>query len=113
MQLSLQAALADRDPRLVSLLLGQWVHRHGLQSVEALWSELALTESEGVQWWQGRDAAPSSPVESQVPEVPEVPAPIRFEPQLPRAGRPAPAPKHPALVQLRSWLPNQESRRAA
>lgn len=92
---ALRAALVARDPLLMERLLGQWVHRHGVSSVAALSAELAQVEPEGWGWWQGRRAV----------------RPI--EPQLPRASRPAPAPSHPALVQLRSWLPDQEERRAA
>ena len=76
-------------------LLGQWAHRHGVSTVAALSAELAQAEPAGWHWWQGRSAV------------------RRIEPQLPKATRPAPAPSHPALVQLRSWLPDQEERRAA
>ena len=108
-------------------LMGKWVHRHGVSSLDALATELFAAEPQGWAWWQ--NAAPQSvPVQSSPPEpihVDPVAAPVpqsevqtlaplrRIEPQLPRATRPAPAPSHPALVQLRSWLPDQESRRAA
>jgi hypothetical protein len=88
-------------------LLGQWVHRHGVSSLAALGAELAAAEPEDWAWWQGYNAEPE-------PAAPVQPPLRRLEPQLPRAAtRPAPAPSHPALVQLRSWLPDQEGRRAA
>jgi hypothetical protein len=102
---ALQAALAARDPFQLERLLGQWVHRHGVNAVAALSAELAEADPEGWIWWEAQTALPHQPVEQKPP--------VRMEPQLPRATRPAPAPSHPALVQLRSWLPDQESRRAA
>jgi hypothetical protein len=86
-------------------LLGQWVHRHGVNAVAALSAELSQADPQGWAWWEGQSAEPPQPVAQELP--------VRIEPQLPRATRPAPAPNHPALVQLRSWLPDQESRRAA
>ena len=73
-------------------LLGQWVHRHGVSSLAALDAELAEADPQGWAWWQRAEP---------------------LEPQLPKATRPAPAPSHPALVRLRSWLPDREDRRAA
>ena len=108
-------------------LMGQWVHRHGVSSLDAMATELFAAEPEGWAWWQNA-AQQSVQVQSSPPEpihVDPVAAPVpqsevqtlaplrRIEPQLPSATRPAPAPSHPALVQLRSWLPDQESRRAA
>ena len=91
-------------------LLGQWVHRHGVSSLAALGVELAAAEPGGWAWWQGQNAEPEPAAEPVAPEQPPL---RRLEPQLPRATRPAPAPSHPALVRLRSWLPDQEGRRAA
>ena len=87
-------------------LMGQWVHRHGVSSLDAMATELFAAEPEGWAWWQNAAPVPQSKVQTLAPLR-------RIEPQLPRATRPAPAPSHPALVQLRSWLPDQESRRAA
>ena len=122
--LAFQAALVARDTNLVECLMGQWVHRQGMGSVLALSQELASAEPEGWSWWQAQqsqsaqlDLSVGADVELEaepVPErlVPEVPA-RRLEPQVPRASRPAPASSHPAVVQLRTWLPDQESVRAA
>ena len=93
-------------------LLGQWVHRQGVSAVAALSVELAQSDPEGWAWWERQSAQTSGSHQPQQPVEQEQP-PVRIEPQLPRATRPAPAPSHPALVQLRSWLPDQESRRAA
>ena len=90
-QLALQAALSDRDAKRFGQLLGQWVHRHGVASMEALAAALAEAEPEGWAWWQELGSTH----------------------QRPGASRPAPAPSHPAVVQLRRWLPDQEAPRAA
>jgi hypothetical protein len=108
--LALQAALAARDPHRFAQLLGQWVHRHGVSSVEALLAALAEVDPEGDAWWHNRAPEPERVV---TPEPVAAPKPVAV-PELPRrASRPAPAPTHPVLVQLRSWLPDQETRRAA
>ena len=84
-------------------LLGQWVHRHGLNQVQALSDELAAADPDAWAWWQVLQSPTIAPVEMAV--LPK--------PQLPHASRPAPAPSHPAVVQLRTWLPDREERRAA
>jgi hypothetical protein len=119
--------LASRESHAIQRLLGQWVHRHGVNSLAALGQELAAAEPEAWHWWQSLQIQHPEPVlEEPLLESPEpepepapVPAPApaapltRLEPQLPKATRPAPAPSHPAVVQLRAWLPDQEARRAA
>jgi len=118
---ALQAALATRDAQAIERLLGQWAHRQGLKQMPALSQELAEADPEGSQAIPVLVPAPSPRV--AVPELPEPepasepdpesePAPVPRL-QLPRASRPAPAPSHPAVVQLRSWLPDREERRAA
>jgi hypothetical protein len=139
----LQAALAARDVSSIERLLGQWVHRHGVNSIDALGQELDAAEPEAWAWWQTLQSPSPLPVLQEPMAVaaepaavaaepmavaaepmavaPEpmvvAPAPVaplpRLEPQLPKATRPAPAPSHPAVVQLRAWLPDQETRRAA
>lgn len=104
---ALQAALAARDAQAIERLFGQWVHRQGVNQVQALSNELAAAEPEGWAWWQAQQS-PAIPALSPVVAVVELP-----EPQLPRASRPAPGPSHPAVVQLRAWLPDREERRAA
>jgi hypothetical protein len=134
--LALQAALAARDVSSIERLLGQWVHRQGVNSLDALGQELDAAEPEAWAWWQTLQSPAPLPVPqgpmavaaepaAVAPEPMAVapspmavaPAPVaplpRLEPQLPKATRPAPAPSHPAVVQLRSWLPDQETRRAA
>ncbi len=120
--LALQAALAARDVSSIERLLGQWVHRQGVNSIDALGQELDAAEPEAWAWWQTLQSPAPLPVLQEpmavAPEpmavAPEPVAPLpRLEPQLPKATRPAPAPSHPAVVQLRSWLPDQETRRAA
>ncbi len=103
--LALQAALAARDRHAIQRLLGQWVHRQGVSSLEELGQELAAAEPEAWAWWQSLQSQAPEPVSEELPPC--------LEPQLPRATRPAPAPSHPAVVQLRAWLPDQELRRAA
>ena len=127
--LALQAALAARDVSSIERLLGQWVHRQGVNSIDALGQELDAAEPEAWAWWQTLQSPAPLPVLQEPMAVaaepaavaPEpmvvAPAPVaplpRLEPQLPKATRPAPAPSHPAVVQLRAWLPDQETRRAA
>lgn len=120
--LALQAALAARDVSLIERLLGQWVHRQGVNSLDALGQELDAAGPEAWAWWQTLQSPAPLPVLQEpmtvAPEpmvvAPEPVAPLpRLEPQLPKATRPAPAPSHPAVVQLRAWLPDQETRRAA
>jgi hypothetical protein len=111
---ALQTALATRDAQSFERLLGQWVHRQGVNQVQALSVELAAADPEGWAWWQTQQSqAISEPVQAPSPvvAVAEMPEPQ----QLPRvsASRPAPAPSHPAVVQLRAWLPDREERRAA
>ena len=113
--LGLQAALVARDIPLIERLLGQWVHRQGVSALSGLCQELDAADPEGWAWWQTLQSPAPEPVleESMVGAAePQAPLP-RLEPQLPRATRPAPAPSHPAVVQLRAWLPDQETRRAA
>ncbi|MEY3544826.1 MAG: hypothetical protein RLZZ247_983 [Cyanobacteriota bacterium] len=87
--------------------------------MQALSQELAEADPEGWAWWQAQQSqaipelaqAPAAVVAvAEVPEPELAPGPRL---QLPRASRPAPAPSHPAVVQLRSWLPDREERRAA
>ena len=120
--LALQAALAARDVSSIERLLGQWVHRQGVNSIDALGQELDAAEPEAWAWWQTlQSPAPLTVLQEPMAVAPEpmfvAPDPVaplpRLEPQLPKATRPAPAPSHPAVVQLRSWLPDQETRRAA
>jgi hypothetical protein len=96
-------------------LLGQWVHRQGVSSLAALGQELDAADFEAWAWWQSLQSPGPEPVlEESMVGAAEPLAPLpRLEPQLPRATRPAPAPSHPAVVQLRAWLPDQETRRAA
>ncbi|MBW0166293.1 MAG: hypothetical protein KXJ49_02195 [Vulcanococcus sp.] len=111
---ALQAALASRDAQAIERLLGQWVHRQGVNQVHALHQELAAADPQGWAWWQEQQNQP-------IPEPVPAPAPVVAvkalpeQAQLPRASasRPAPAPSHPAVVQLRAWLPDREGRRAA
>ncbi|MBD1194816.1 hypothetical protein [Vulcanococcus sp. Clear-D1] len=113
--LALQAALVARDVPLIERLLGQWVHRQGVSALTALSQELDAANPEAWAWWQTLQSPAPEPVLEDsmlVAAEPLVPLP-RLEPQLPRATRPAPAPSHPAVVQLRAWLPDQETRRAA
>ncbi len=119
---ALQAALATRDAQAIERLLGQWAHRQGLKQMPALSQELAEADPEGWAWWEAQQSQ-AIPVLAQAPAaVAAVPEPPEPEPELapehrlqlpPRASRPAPAPSHPAVVQLRSWLPDREERRAA
>jgi len=111
----LQAALAARDVSSIERLLGQWVHRQGVNSIDALGQELDAAEPEAWAWWQTlQSPAPLPVLQEPMAVAPEPVAPLpRLEPQLPKATRPAPAPSHPAVVQLRAWLPDQEARRAA
>ena len=113
--LALQAALAARDVSSIERLLGQWVHRQGVNSIDALGQELDAAEPEAWAWWQTlQSPAPLPVLQEPMVVAPEPVAPLpRLEPQLPKATRPAPAPSHPAVVQLRAWLPDQETRRAA
>ena len=101
---ALQIALAARDGSAIERLMGQWVHRQGVHQVAALSHELAAAEPEGWAWWQAQQAQASGPE----PLEQALPAP-----QQPPATRPAPAPSHPVVVQLRAWLPDQEDRCAA
>jgi hypothetical protein len=111
----LQAALVARDVPLIERLLAQWVHRQGVSALAALGQELDAADPEGWAWWQTlQSPAPEPVLEDSMLVAAETLAPLpRLEPQLPRATRPAPAPSHPAVVQLRAWLPDQETRRAA
>lgn len=85
--------------------MGQWVHRQGVHQVAALSHELAAAEPEGWAWWQVQQAQTSGPE--------PLLEPVLQDPQQLPATRPAPAPSHPVVVQLRAWLPDQEDRRAA
>ena len=137
--LALRQALSERDRSSVDGLLGQWVHRHGVDALEPLLQELEAEDSEGLHWWRTPQAEPEPLVvevqEEMAPEPqPEVepeqvvmaepepvaaPVPIpqtAFKPVVHRraaASRPAPAPSHPALAELRAWLPGSQDSRAA
>ena len=137
--LALRQALSERDRSSVDGLLGQWVHRHGVDALEPLLQELEAEDSEGLHWWRTPQAEPEPLVvevqEEMAPEPqPEVepeqvvmaepepvaaPVPIpqtAFKPVVRRraaASRPAPAPSHPALAELRAWLPGSQDSRAA
>ncbi len=141
--LALRQALSERDRSSVDGLLGQWVHRHGVDALEPLLQELEAEDSEGLHWWRTPQAEPEPLVvevqEEMAPEVepepePELepvvmaepepepvvaPVPIpqtAFKPVVHRraaASRPAPAPSHPALAELRAWLPGSQDSRAA
>ena len=158
--LSLRQALSKRDRAGVDGLVGQWVHRHGVDGLEPLLQELEREDPEGLSLWrlgaqelEEVDSAPepvviAEPVvaeseptpEELAPEpkaepVPEpesvvaadpapavaVPAPLPMPQEAlkrsirprPAASRPAPAPSHPALAELRSWLPSAGESRAA
>jgi len=137
--------LADRDRSSVDGLLGQWVHRHGVDALEPLLQELEAEDSEGLHWWRTPQAEPEplvvevqeemapepqpevepepepepEPVVMAEPEPVAAPVPIpqtAFKPVVRRraaASRPAPAPSHPALAELRAWLPGSQDSRAA
>lgn len=145
--LALRQALSERDRSSVDGLLGQWVHRHGVDALEPLLQELEAEDSEGLHWWRTPQAEPEplvvevqeemapepqpevepepepepEPVVMAEPEPEPVAAPVpipqtAFKPVLRRraaASRPAPAPSHPALAELRAWLPGSEDSRAA
>ena len=142
--LSLRQALSERDRAGVDGLVGQWVHRHGVDGLEPLLQELERDDPEGLSWWrlgaqelEEADSAPepvviAEPMAEQLPE-PEpvvaadpapavaVPAPLPMPQEAlkrsirprPAASRPAPPPSHPALAELRSWLPSAGESRAA
>lgn len=61
------------------------------------------------------DPAPATAVSEPEPVAVPVPLPITQRSIRPRpaASRPAPAPSHPALAELRSWLPSAGESRAA
>jgi hypothetical protein len=105
----LSAALQRRDAAALQRLSSLWVHRQGVSSLPALMQELAQAES--LVWWQELLEAPTiastqPPVEpAQLPVAP----PVQQLPVLPRLSRPAPAPSHPALARLRSWLPDVQA----
>jgi hypothetical protein len=110
-QQALQATLARRDPAGFTALLAQWAHRHGVSSLQPLLLELGSSDPEGMLWWNAlqEDAKPTpAPVLTLEPEPV-----LRELPKVTPLSRPAPAPSHPALAQLRSWLPDQEAPRAA
>ena len=137
--LALRQALSERDRSSVDGLLGQWVHRHGVDALEPLLQELEAEDSEGLHWWRTPQAEPEplvvevqeemapepqpevepEPVVMAEPEPVVAPVPIpqtAFKPVVRRraaASRPAPAPSHPALAELRAWLPGSEDSRAA
>ena len=137
--LSLRQALSERDRSSVDGLLGQWVHRHGVDALEPLLQELEAEDSEGLHWWRTPQAEPEplvvevqeemapepqpevepEPVVMAEPEHVVAPVPIpqsAFKPVVRRraaASRPAPAPSHPALAELRAWLPGSQDSRAA
>jgi hypothetical protein len=137
--LALRQALSERDRSSVDGLLGQWVHRHGVDALEPLLQELEAEDSEGLHWWRTPQAEPEplvvevqeemapepqpevepEPVVMAEPEPVVAPVPIpqtAFKPVVRRraaASRPAPAPSHPALAELRAWLPGSQDSRAA
>jgi hypothetical protein len=122
-QQALQATLSRRDQAGFTALLAQWVHRRGVSSLQPLLLDLGSSDPEGMLWWNAlqEEAAPDpivieQTVEEQPERQPEPAQPLpllRVLPKVPRQPRPAPAPSHPALAQLRSWLPDQETPRAA
>ena len=156
--LSLRQALSKRDRAGVDGLLGQWVHRHGVDGLEPLLQELEREDPEGLSWWrlgaqelEEADSAPepvviAEPVVAESEPTPEElapepmaepapepvvaadpapaiapPAPLPMPQEAvkrsirprPAASRPAPGPSHPALAELRSWLPSAGDSRAA
>ena len=156
--LSLRQALSKRDRAGVDGLVGQWVHRYGVDGLEPLLQELEREDPEGLSWWrlgaqelEEADSAPEpvviaepvvavyepAPEElapepmaepAQEPVVAAGPAPAIAPPAplpmpqeavkrsirpRPAASRPAPGPSHPALAELRSWLPSAGESRAA
>ena len=137
--LALRQALSERDRSSVDGLLGQWVHRHGVDALEPLLQELESEDSEGLHWWRTPQAEPEplvvevqeemapepqpevepEPVVMAEPEPVVAPVPIpqsAFKPVVRRraaASRPAPAPSNPALAELRAWLPGSQDSRAA
>ncbi len=111
---ALQAALAARDAQAIERLVGQWVHRQGMNQVQALNQELAAADPQGWAWWQEQqNQAISEPVPAPAPVVAVTALPEPEQLSRASASRPAPAPSHPAVVQLRAWLPDREERRAA
>ena len=156
--LSLRQALSKRDRAGVDGLVGQWVHRHGVDGLEPLLQELEREDPEGLSWWrlgaqehEEANSAPepvviAEPVVAESEPTPEElapepmaepapepvvaadpapaiapPAPLPMPQEAlkrsirprPAASRPAPAPSHPALAELRSWLPSAGESRAA
>ena len=140
--LSLRQALSERDRVGVDGLLGQWAHRHGVDGLEPLLQELERDDPEGLSWWrlgaqelEEADSAPepvviAEPMAEPAPEpvvaadpapaiAPPAPLPMPQEAvkrsirPRPAASRPAPGPSHPALAELRSWLPSAGDSRAA
>ena len=114
-QQALQATLARRDQAGFTALLAQWAHRHGVSSLQPLLLELGGGDPEGMLWWNAlQDDAQPNPAPTPAPVLSVQPEPVLRElPKVTPLSRPAPAPSHPALAQLRSWLPDQEAPRAA
>jgi len=126
-QQALQATLARRDPAAFSALLAQWAHRRGVASLQPLLLELGSSDPDGVFWWNALqdELQPADPIPSPVEQVELTPEPepepeainpqplLRVLPKVAKLSRPAPAPTHPGLAQLRTWLPDQEAPRAA
>ena len=102
----LSAALIRRDAVALDRLSRLWVHRQGVSSLPALMQELAQGES--LAWWHEllEDPTVASPQLFAEPVQLPVAPPVQQLPVLPRLSRPAPAPSHPALARLRSWLPD-------
>ena len=135
--MALRQALAQRDRSGVDGLLGQWTHRHGVDGLEALLQELELEDPDGLSWWRTPQADPLPPAllesesvqQEELSAAPTASSPIAQEPiaqkplaqevfkrsvpRRPAAKRPAPAPSHPALAELRAWLPSADDTRAA
>jgi hypothetical protein len=105
----LSAALHRRDAAALQRLSSLWVHRQGVSSLPALMQELAQGES--LAWWQELLEAPTiANLQPSVEPVQlSVAPPVQQLPVLPRLSRPAPAPSHPALARLRSWLPDAQA----
>jgi hypothetical protein len=103
------AALHRRDAAALQRLSSLWMHRQGVSSLPALMQELAQGES--LAWWHELLEAPTvaSTQPSAEPLQLPVPSPVQVLPVLPRLSRPAPAPSHPALARLRSWLPDAQA----
>ena len=85
--LSLRQALSKRDRAGVDGLLGQWVHRHGVDGLEPLLQELEREDPEGLSWWrlgaqklEEVDSAPEPVVIAEPVDAADEPAPEELAP---------------------------------